>query len=66
MYCPICNEYKGFMGEVCEPCEKIKKIVELYSNEKVLGVLETTLLRSTTQIDKKLDFLKEKKDEKKN
>ena len=35
MYCPICNEYKGFMGEICVPCEKIKKIVELYSNEKV-------------------------------
>ena len=62
MYCPVCCEYKGFMGSICEECDKIKKIVELYGNKQCLNVLETALLRDEKQIKKKLDFLGEIKE----
>ena len=47
---------------------EIIQILELYGKNKVLNVLETTLLRNEKQIDKKLEYLGElkTKTEKKN
>ena len=66
-YC-YCGEYLGFSGDYHKQCKKIIQILELYGKDKVLNVLETTLLRNEKQIDKKLEYLGElkTKTEKKN
>ncbi|MAZ73349.1 MAG: hypothetical protein CMC70_09395 [Flavobacteriaceae bacterium] len=59
-YCH-CGEYIGLYGDFHPECKKIIQILELYGKEKVLNVLEISLLRNEKQIDKKLEFLGELK-----
>ena len=63
-YCSVCGEYLGFYEneEIRHPkCIRIKKIIDLYTPEKVLSVLEELLIRNENQIERKKNYVKEGK-----
>tara|TARA_R110002012_G_scaffold10961_3_gene49350 strand:- start:3929 stop:4246 length:318 start_codon:yes stop_codon:yes gene_type:complete len=51
MYCCLCQEdYAGVFKTHCITCEKIKRILNLYSKEKILEILEKVCLRKSEKL----------------
>jgi len=67
MYCSLCQEEYSIFKAHCITCEKIKRILNLYSKEKILEILEKVCLRKSeklqeykiTESRKQLETIKE-------
>jgi len=63
LYCPLCLENYVVVSTLCEDCKKIKHCISLYSRNKVIEVLNATLIRSNAQIlNKCIIYDKDKED----
>lgn len=71
MYCYLCQEEFVYFKTYCSECEKIKRIINVYSKTEVLGILERVCLRKSEKlqnykikdIKKDIDTIKEEKKE---
>ena len=41
--CPICNEWI-ITAKLCEDCDKIRQLCKIYGKEKLLSVLDKTMV----------------------
>lgn len=73
VYCYLCQEdYAGIFKNHCITCEKIKRILNLYSKEKILEILEKVCLRKSEKLQeykiieskKQLETIKEEEEKK--
>ena len=62
--CSFCEknntENNGYFTKVglCDNCEKLKLIINLYSMKSVLGSLETIYIRDDDKVSKRADAIK--------
>jgi len=50
VYCSLCQEEYSIFKTHCITCEKIKRILNLYSKEKILEILEKVCLRKSEKL----------------
>jgi hypothetical protein len=41
--CPICNDWV-IVNKLCEDCDKIRQLCKIYGKEKLLTVLDKTMI----------------------
>ena len=52
--CALCESEFVFFSSVCDDCRRIKHIMNIYSKEEVLNVLEKILVRGSDHINKSI------------
>ena len=52
--CALCEGEFVFLSSVCCECRRIKHIMNIYSKEEVLNVLEKILVRGSEHINKSI------------
>ena len=57
--CKLCNEW-SLTRYICEDCNKIKDMINLYSRDTVIDVLDAVLVRDTVKRNYKIDMIKKK------
>ncbi len=57
--CKLCNDW-SLTRYICEDCNKIKDMINLYSLDVVIDVLEAVLVRDTIKRNYKIDMIKKK------
>ena len=60
--CKMCESSSVYITYICEECRRIRHMMNLYSKERVLEVLDTVLVRNDAGIKNKSDDLKIKGD----
>ena len=56
--CVLCESESVVISRFCDPCQKLKRIGNVYGFNKCLNILEICCIRSDEQIDRKIDLLK--------
>ena len=54
IWCKLCKEQHVYTTYLCETCQRIKHIMNIYSSERVHEVLENVLVRNKEQQERKL------------
>jgi len=57
--CKLCNQW-SITRYICEDCNKIKDMINLYSRNTVIDVLDAVLVRDTIKRNYKIDMIKKK------
>lgn len=57
--CKLCNDW-SLTRYICEDCNKIKDMINLYERDVVIDVLEAVLVRDTIKRNYKIDMIKKK------
>lgn len=57
--CKLCNEW-SLTRYICEDCNKIKDMINLYQRDVVIDVLEAVLVRDTIKRNYKIEMIKKK------
>jgi len=57
--CKLCNQW-SLTRYICEDCNKIKDMINLYSRDTVIDVLDAVLVRDTIKRNYKIDMIKKK------
>jgi len=50
--CALCEDEWCYTSRVCEKCRRIKHIMNIYSRDKVLDVIERVLVRPDENVEK--------------
>ena len=54
LWCKLCKSEYVFTTYLCENCSRIKHIMNIYGNKRVLEVIESVLIRNTDQQNHKV------------
>ena len=57
--CKLCNQW-SLTRYICEDCNKIKDMINLYSRDTIIDVLDAVLVRDTIKRNYKIDMIKKK------
>jgi len=57
--CKLCNQW-SVTRYICEDCNKIKDMINLYSLPTIIDVLDAVLVRDTVKRNYKIDMIKKK------
>jgi len=57
--CKLCNQW-SITRYICEDCNKIKDMINLYSRDTIIDVLDAVLVRDTIKRNYKIDMIKKK------
>lgn len=60
--CKLCKEETVFTTYLCDSCQKIKHMMNIYGTKRVHEILENVLVRNSEQQEKKVrvELIKEK------
>ena len=42
--CPLCREEWCFVAKLCESCDRVRYLMSIYSRDKILEILDKTLI----------------------
>ena len=54
IWCKLCKEENVFTTYLCESCQKIKHMMNIYGAKRVHEILENVLVRSNEQQERKV------------
>ena len=62
LWCKLCKEEHVFTTYLCEGCQKIKHMMNIYGSKRVHEILENVLVRNNDQQERKvkMELTKEK------
>jgi len=59
MGCYLCESPRQtYFGYFCKDCREIKNIINVYGRESVLEIVKTCTIRNKTQIENKINMVK--------